>query len=334
VSTGFSHQLDHICLRSFFDRKWDKPVEDLEEEAKIYLPTSASTNLIYLGRITEALGPSYSSIQWFLEKEKWQEAAAAAGPLVSMLIAAGELNQAQSVIDQILPIVEKADNDFLYAMAMNFKGYVSYLLGDREKAGKCFEIFDRAITCPTAPSSAPLPTISAYHIRYLLDVGRGEFALDRALQRFTWREKKCWQTEIDTASLLGSDTLTLGIAYMNQGDVNNASKYLNKQIEIFRNSEEWLYLPTGLNYRARFYVETGHASLAEKDLNESIAISKRTGATFGEWEAYLEFARLCALSGDSERGGKYLREALKLPKMSEYKFRHSEIKELKSLLAA
>lgn len=333
VSTEFSHQLDHVCIKSFFDHKWDKPIDELEEEAKIYLLTSASTNLIYLGRIAEALRPSYRSIEWFLDKKKWHEAAAAAGPLVSMLIAAGELNEAQSVIDQILPTVE-GGNEFLYAMALNFKGYVSYLQGDREKAGNCFEVFDRVIASPSPPSNVQLPTISAYYIRYLLDIGRGKEALERALQRFAWRETKSWQTEIDTASILGSDTLTLGIAYLDQGDVENASKYLHKQIEIFRDSEEWLYLPTGLNFRARYYVEVGQFSLAEKDLDESIAISKRTGATFGEWEAYLEFARLYASIGNIEKGRGYLEEALNLPKMNQFRFRQIEIEKLKSKLSA
>jgi len=332
ISTEVSHHADHACLRAFFEKPWVVPVQTLAEDAQMYLLASAATNFIYLGKIKEALQPCYTGIQWFLENQRWDEAAAAAAPLASMLIAAGELSKAGQLIEDLSPAIEGSQNDVVVAMARNFKAYIYYLQGDLKKADKFFKKSDEVITRLLPPQTANSPTISSYYCKYLMDTGKVPEALDRALKTAGWRRRESWQVEIDTTSLLASDTLVQGLIFMELGDFNNARRYLDRQVDLFRSLDEWLYLPTGLNYRARFLIRAGELAGASLDLTESIEISKRTGARFGQWEAYIELASLHLEQQDFSECAHYLDMAAGMEGMEAYRFRDAEVEAMRAAL--
>lgn len=334
ISAEMSHHADHASLRAFFKREWDQPTDAISEDAQAYLLTSAATNLIYLGNIEEALSPCNKSIEWFLNNDKYLEAASAAGPLASMLIAAGDLRQTFKLIDKIRPAIEKTQNSLVRAIAQNFEAYALYLNGENEKAKRMFENSDRIITQPLIDQDKKLGTISAYYCKFLLDTGRIDEALERALKTIAWRKRGSWQVEIDTTSQLASDMLIMGLILLKNGDLINAELYLNQQVELLRSSDEWLYLPTGLNSRAQFYTHIGEYDLALNDLNESIEISKRTGARFSEWEACIELARLSLYREELKDSKMYLQRAEQIDGMDAYNFRNQEIAELKLALSA
>lgn len=333
ISAEVSHHADHACLRAFFEKPWAKPIPSLPEDAQMYILASTATNLIYLGKIKEALQPCYTGITWFLQNERWEEATAAAAPLASMLIASGDLPKAMELVDDLMPAAAKSQNDVVSAMASNFKAYILYLMGEMQSAKHHFEAGDEIISklLPTQPVN--LPTISAYYCKFLLDTGEIPEALNRSLKTFAWRRRESWQVRIDTTSLLASDTLVQGLIFMELGDLTNARICLDEQVDLFRSLDEWLYLPTGLNYRARFLIRVGEFDKARSDLEESVDISKRTGARFGEWEAYLEFASLHLKMEDFTECERYLNLASSMEGMDSYKFRNSEIREMREALA-
>lgn len=333
IPTEVSHHADHACLRSFFENPWVQPVQSLPEDAQMYLLTSAATNLIYLGKIKDAMDPCYTGIRWFLSNQRWEEAAGAAAPLASMLIAAGELPKAMELVNELEPAISNSESEVVKAMALNFRAYISFLLGDFTSAEENFARSDEVITKLIPDSPANLPTISSYYCKYLLETGQTSKALNRSLKTFAWRRRKSWQTKIDTTSLLASDTLVQGLIFMEIGDHKNAKEFLDDQVELFRSLDEWLYLPTGLNCRARYLVRVGDFENARADLEESIDISKRTGARFGEWEAYIEYAGLCLKQGDFVESGRYLELADEMEGMGVYKFRDQEIIQLRSGIA-
>jgi tetratricopeptide (TPR) repeat protein len=116
------------------------------------------------------------------------------------------------------------------------------------------------------------------------------------------------------------------------GDKVNAKLQLDKQVDLFKRADEWLYLPTGLNGRAKYYLAVENFEAAIQDLEEALEISKRTGARFGEWETYLELAKVHVTMGDLERGREFLSKAQALPNMKNFKFRDQEIEWLEQEL--
>jgi tetratricopeptide (TPR) repeat protein len=333
ITTEVSHHADHTCLRAFFEKEWDTPCTKLPEESQVYLLTSAATNLIYLGHIEEALGPSMRSISWFKEHGMLEEAASAAAPLVSMLIATGELEKAVALMLDMEKAIELTGNRLIMAVANNFKGYAHFLMGDNKSARDHFQMSEEVITSLKPSNCENYGTISSYYCKFLLDTGNPQLALERSLKTFAWRKRKSWQVEIDTTSMLGSDLLVLGLIFMQLGDHINAKKYLNKQVDLFRSADEWLYLPTGLNSRAKFLMRVGDFDAALSDLEESLEISAKTGASLGQWEALIERAHLEEMKGNREDAIDYLNKAEELPGMSAYKFRAKEIGELRQRLS-
>lgn len=331
--TEGSHYADQACIRSFFHREWDTPSRELNEQAQHYLSMSAATNLIYLGNINAAIGPSVKSISWFRQQGEHLQAALATGPLISMYIATGDLASASQLLDDVEQDVHGTGNGILQAMLLNFRAYILFLQGDNAQARTLFELADLELTRPKPGSHAEFPTISSYYCKFLLETGDLTKALERSLKTMAWRRSGSWQVAFDTTSLLASDILVLGLVFLQLGDKVNAKVQLQRQVEIFQSGCEWLYLPTGLNSRARFFAAVRDLNAAAKDLKQSLEISQRTGARFGEWEAHIDLAKLYVSDGCLEEAQESLTKAINMPGMNQYRFRDNEIRELKGRLA-
>ena len=122
--------------------------------------------------------------------------------------------------------------------------------------------------------------------------------------------------------------MVLGLVFLRTGDLVNAKVYLDKEVELLKSADEWLYLPTGLNSRALYYIETKNFDAAHEDLEDALSISKRTGAKFGEWETYLNFSQLYIKQGDMQASKSYLGKVKAMSGMDTYRFRDSEIEEI------
>ncbi len=330
IFTDGSHHADQSCIRAFFGEGWDTPTEHLDEESQMFLITSAATNLIYLGHLAEAIEPTEVSIRWFIKNQSYLQAAVAAAPLLSMYIAAGELDAALRLVQGMEDVIHKSENEIAIAMAANFKAYIYYLSGEPEIAQRLFLQAESVLTQPQPQSEALFPTISSYYCKYLLDVGKESEALERSLKTFAWRNRNTWQVAVDTTSIYAGDLLVLGLAFLALGDKVNAQIQLNKQVDLLRSNDEWLYLPSGLNSRAKLHIAMNDLESATKDLQESLEVSKRTGAKFHEWEAYLDLARLNIQRQDFKSATEYLDKARSNPAMRNYRFRDKEIKELEN----
>ena len=120
---------------------------------------------------------------------------------------------------------------------------------------------------------------------------------------------------------------------MHHGDYTNAKINLDKQVELFKSSNDWLHLPSGLNARATYYTKVANYPRAEADLREALEISQRTGAKFGQWESYLNFSQLYLAKSDRQGARCFLAKAMSLKGMSDYKFRDHEIGQLRDSLS-
>jgi len=332
--TEGNHHTDQACLRSFNDSASGLPVSELREESRFYLLSSSAANLISLGKIDDAIEPGLKSISWFLSKKKWIAAINAAGPYISMLIVIGRLNEAIELMQGLEECVQKSNNIVVSAMSDCFKAHAQHLAGNDDRALEYFEKSERILTLDNPGIPVTFPTISSYYCKFLLDTGRTEEALERSLKTFSWRSRNSWQVLIDTTSLLASDMQILGLAFLAANDKFNASVYLNKQVDLLQEADEWLYLPSGLNARAELHMANRDWKLAKADLAAALEISQRTGARFGEWESALNFVRLYATQGDLEAASEYLEHQTQIPDMSMYRFRDKDIKQLERQLTS
>jgi len=329
IFTEGSHHADQSCIRAFFRRPWTEPVAELSELASFYLLSCAAANLIYLGQIDAALAPSILSIQGFQKSQSWFEAAVTSGPLISMLIATGRLHDARQEWDSGQESVAAADNEVLLAVSISIGAYLSFLEGDSDEAAKLFDVAEIILNKREPDCEPACPTISSYYCKYLLDTGETDRALKRALLTLEWRKTNVWQVAVDTTSLFASDLLVLGLIYLEIEDLKSASHYLNKQVELFKGANEWLYLPSGLIARAKLHVAKGDHVAAERDLEEALAIAKNTGALLSTWEANIALAELAISSENLCTGQLYFERAMEIEGMALYKHYSVQLESLK-----
>ncbi|MEQ9007085.1 MAG: hypothetical protein RLP12_04310, partial [Ekhidna sp.] len=322
-----SHYVDLSCIRSFFLEEWEEPIESLSEDARSYLLSSAASNLMALGHIDESIVPMQSSIGSYLENEMWLEAAGSAGPYISMLIETGNLVNALDTLDQFKNCVNSSQNVVIEAMDNSFRGYACHLNGRSSEAGIFFGLAEEILQLEDPGVEVNFPTVSSYYIKFLLETGRVDEALQRSNQTFSWRKNRAWQTRIDAPSVFASDVLVAGLIYMRKGEFAKAKQYLDEQISIFRGAHEWLYIPTGLSYRAAFFIEIEDFESAEMDLDEALQISLKSGALFCQWEALINYSALNIKKEKFDAARNYLEKALSIPKMRAYKFRDNQIRE-------
>lgn len=333
LTTG-SHHTDQLCILAFNDENTSSPSDQLAPQAKYYLLASAAANLMALGKLSEAIEPSERSIRWFIEQELWINATNVAGPYVSMLILSGKLQHALEVIEQVRECVVKADNEIIQAMYTFFKAFILHLQGKGRSALKLFTQADKVLIDIKPRASVTFPTVSSYFCRCLLETGMPKKALERSLKTFAWRKSGSWQVAIDTTSLLASDMQVLGLVFLETGDRVNAKVYLDKQVKMLKDADEWLYLPSGLNARARFFLAVNDLKSAEADLELALQISRKTGAKFNEWETCLNLASLYKSKAEFNRCKYWLDQMAAFADMDCYKFRDSEIAALRITVEA
>jgi len=329
IFTEGSHHADQSCIRAFFRKPWSEPVAQLSESAGFYLLSSAAANLIYLGQIEAAIEPSIQSIHWFRASKRWFEAAATSAPLISMLIAAGRLHDARAEWEKGQESVERIDNEVVRAVSDSIGAYLSFLEGDLRGAAKLFDGAEKILNKGEPDRELACSTISAYYCKYLLDTGEIGKALERALLTLEWRKTNTWQVAVDTTSLYASDLLVLGLTYLKLGDLKNAAHYLNKQVELFKAANEWLYLPNGLTGRAKLHMANSDFALAEQDLVEAVSIARNTGAQFSEWEAEIALAELALKSGNTQLGQACFQRAIEIEGIESYRYHSAQLEPLK-----
>jgi len=332
IMTQGSHSIDQKCISSFFKKSLNDPIDGILGEQKYFLLASAATNMMSLGYLQESINLTIECMEYYKQNDKWADVALAAGPLISMLIVAGDLEKAIAIQDSLAVRIEELGNPVISAMANNFRAYTYHLNGKEEEARKYFMLGEEVLNTYQPVSDLGFPTVSAYYCKFLLDNDEVKEALERSLKTFAWRNSRSWQVEFDTVSTLASDLLFLGLIFLKLGDKTNAKIQLDKQVELFRSADEWLYLPTGLNSRAKLHLALRDLESATRDLQESLKISEQTGAKFGEWEACLDLAQLHIYKDDYSTAATYLFRARSLPEMNNYRFRDREIEELQSKL--
>jgi tetratricopeptide (TPR) repeat protein len=249
-----------------------------------------------------------------------------------MLIFAGEMERTILLLRDLQFVIKNTENCVIEAMGWCFQAHALHLCGDDEKAAELFDKSERILTNNDPRSPVTFPTISSYYCKFLLETGAPEAALDRSLLTFSWRSDNSWQVAIDTTSILASDMQILGLAFLELGDYVNARINLDRQVELLKEADEWLYLPSGLNARARLFIETRELEAAEEDLASALEIARRTGARLGEWETLLNLVHLNVVCGHADEAERCLAEASQVPGMDVYKFRDKEISKLHLML--
>lgn len=328
-----SHHADLNCLRHFFTRPWERTVTGISERASYYLISCAAVNLVSLGRFQEAIGPLQISVDGLIEQKEFLTAIVSTGPLVSMLLYMGSLDEAFALIRRIESLAPQISNRALSAVVDNYIAHAHHMAGNRDTARM---LFDRSF--PIYLQAQPgemicFPMVSCFHSLFLTEGGDPEAGLERAELSLEWRRTNGWQTRFDTTTLNAMDHLAMGRALLLLGKISRAQVYLNMQVDMLRAVDDWLFLPFGLNHRSLMHIVRRDYQQAWLDLDESMRIAKQTGALLLLRDAHINMCHLHVEQDDLTTARDWLARARAIPIQAGYGSRESELAELIHRLA-
>lgn len=332
ISPHGSHKLDLDCLRLFFEQPWTRPLSSLPLEAQFYLISCVATNLIHLGNIDDALQPGMIAINGLMQAGEWDKAANALAPMTSALFCKGDLDGAEKAIALGKQCTEKLANPIVDAGLEVYLGYIAYLRGDFTQAQAIFEKAFAVHSLESPPAPVTVPIFSYFHTSVLTEVVDPKLGLERALLAFEWRETHAWQSKLDTGILLALDHVALGYAYLRNGELTLARNQIDEGVKIFEATNNWVYLPHGLEFRGRLHYANKDLDLALEDFEHAVEISRYTGARLIEFNTLLDLTRLQIDMDDIESAVDSLNKAIALLDVNVYKFRNDEIEQLSAQL--
>ncbi len=331
---GFRY-LDQACLRGFFTDPWSRLQRGVgREESRVTLRFCAAVNLAGLGDIQQATALARACLKWFLARQCWSEALAAACLLLGMLLVVGKLPDAARWAERVRKRLARGGDPVTIASSEILAANVLFLRGKSKKAGELFRRADRSIASTDPARGWVISLVEFNFCRYLLDTGGYPSSLERSISAIAGKGAGTWRLARHANSVCGQRFSLLSLVLHQQGDSDDARRSLDQQIELLRDSPEWLCLAVVLNFRARLFIEAGNFSAAHSDLDQALGIARRLAANAIEWDSLLNLALLCSRNAKREQGKRYLESAKGVAGMDAFRFRDGEIRELERSLAA
>ncbi|MBS0299609.1 MAG: TIR domain-containing protein [Proteobacteria bacterium] len=342
-------------LANFFTNPWCRLVSGSLEIYHFEILNWASYRLNALGRVHEALESMQLALEVAEKKENRNEAGVSAHCLSNLHLTLGNLKKA--IADSQLSLfylnrgVDLYPEINLFQQITALGGYANTLhqAGDTLLALECFrraeqfqkkrEIWSQFLYSRPGFNYCDLLLARSE----TLDViKRGEYALKISLDAQKNNDKP--YIGIPGMGLLdiALDRLTLGRAYLQQGNFSEASHWLNQAINNLRNEGSQDDIPLGLLARAVLYRDTRNPNRdftrAHQDLQEVYDIAEPSGMRLHLTDYHLEMARLLLAEREdpaSTSSGSgaltiqdHVAEAAKLIEKTGYKRRLPELQEL------
>jgi predicted HTH transcriptional regulator/tetratricopeptide (TPR) repeat protein len=282
---------DLAALAHFFTIPWQTPATGLTEAAQTVALSWAGFHLRALGRLREALSPMQASVEMYVKKEHWKDAAIGASNFSELQLTLGDVAAAtvssqQSVVyaDQSADMFQRMSRRATHADALHQSGETAQALERFIEAEQLHQ--ERQLVYPR------LYSVQGFqYCDLLLAQDEVVAALERAEQMLKWVEQ-------GRGSLLdiALNQLTLGRAYYQKRNFSQATDWLDQAVAGLRKAGRLDYLPLGLLARAVLYRDNPSAhrdfACASQDLQEVYEIAEPSGMRLHLTDFHLEMARL------------------------------------------
>jgi tetratricopeptide (TPR) repeat protein len=338
------------ALSGFFDPPWRQPVDGLREVAKGFVLNEAGYDLRALGRLAEAAQPMQASLEAYIAREEWKNAAIATGNLSELYLTGGDLAQALAYARQSVDLADRSGDAF------QRMGVWTTLADGLHQAGRLLEAeaaFREAegMQKEMQPQFPLLYSLQGFRYCDLL-LGQGKYreVQSRAGQTLEWVTQS--SQDILSAAL---DHLSLGRAYLLQARqegtgpsaefipseaeglraslFSQAAVHLERAVDGLRQAGLQDELPRGLLARAELRRATGSLNRARADLEEALSIATRGGMRLHEADCHLEYARLHLACGEQEKARGSLAQAKGMVEEMGYHRRDGKVVELEGELS-
>lgn len=330
---------DLAIVAHFFTSPWRTLAANISGLLQAGVLSWAGFSLRALGRLREALEPMKFSLEVAIKERDWKGAAADASNLSELHLALGDV---MAAIYSGQCSIEHADlSENLLQRMLSRTTLADALLqaGEISQASRLLRKAER-IQQRLQPGFPRLYMLAGFRYCSLL-LAQGEIAeaCDRA--------KYALDITTESGSLLfpALHKITLGCAYLQKGDLQQAILWLDQAIAGLRNAGEQRFIPLGLLPRAALYRDTRNPdhdfTHARQDLQEVYDIAEPSGMRLHLTDYHLEMARLLIAERENSLRGEpegislqdHVAKAAKLIEETGYKRRLPELQELQHKLS-
>ncbi|WP_292914653.1 hypothetical protein, partial [Nitrosomonas sp.] len=335
---------DDLAIEThFFVSPWQIPIPGLMNEDQAILLNWVSFNLRGLGRLNEALEPMRVSIEMCVQQKNWVEAAKGVNNLSELQLLSGDIAEALNSIQLSIDYIDRSENLFFQMAIPTTYADVLHRAGETAKALALFNEAEQ-LQQKLQPDYPYLYSVLGFHYcDLLLSQGRITEVLERVKQTMEWVIREYWLLDI------ALDQLTLGRAYLQLGDFQQAIYWLDQAVAGLRAAGQFDDLPLGLLVRATLYRDARNPNhdftRARQNLQEVYDIAEPSGMRLHLTDYHLEMARLLLAEREEDPAStspvsgaltiqEHVAEAAKLIEETGYKRRLPELQELQHKISA
>ena len=307
-------------LAGFFDPPWEKPVAGLRDAHRGWVLNEVGFALRALGRIREAVQPMKRALAATIALGDWSNAARYAGNLSELHLTLSDVRQAVTYAEQSVELADRSGDAFLRLASRTTLADALHQAGRIDEAERLFQQAEEM----QKESQPGYPLLySLWGFRYcdlLLAQGKHRDVQDRATQTLAWAKAQRFLLDI------ALDDLSLGRAFLLEGDLSEAESHLDEAVVGLRQAGTQHHLPLGLLARAALHRLKGDFARAQRDVDEALLIATRSGMRLYEADCHLEQARLSRSSASLAAGRKIVKE-------TGYHRRDAEVAEIEKQLS-
>ncbi len=341
-----AYSRDLTVLAAFFPHGWARPVEHgLTEINQAWLLGMASSCLMSLGRLTEAVEPRQVCLKLYENMENWRAAARTAQHLVDLMMPLGRLAEAEQLAQQAITYANQSKDLSKQMTSHAYLATVHHRQGKFASAIEAFKIAEQFQNQWEPDSSIMYSFCGFRYCSLLLETTDEVDDVNKVLERGQYILTKAQTKEKSFDISLGY--LTLARAHFKLGQMEQTATYFDQAAIYFDQAATYFdQAVAGIHKagkidrtppfsigRARFYLRQQRVEEAQRDLEEARQIIHRSGMKLYEVDYHLVMCEYYHLTKQFSESKHHLSEAKRLiNNVTGYYSRNIQVAELEAML--
>jgi tetratricopeptide (TPR) repeat protein len=322
---------DLAALVDFFKTPWREPVDTINKFDRHFVLAIAGFHLTAMGRATEALQPTQSSLEAFTREGEWQACGVVSKNLSELHLLLGDIERALQHAQNAVEFATRHGDTLQMLDSQSCLANAQHHAGRLNEAETLFRQIE-AMQASARPRYPLLYSQNGFcYSNLLLRRNDYECVITRSEATLKLAEEG-WYGPL----AMGMDHLSLGRALLlkwrreRTSELGLVEEHVQQALHYFRIYGTQSYVGLALLARAELRREQGMFEEARENLNDVFDVVGRGSMHLYEIQCRLEQVRLSLATGDRQRASEYLAIAREMAERSRSHLWDSELELLRT----